>query len=249
MATRSVFGGVDEEGSNTLVSQRLTGELILDGFEVSHTKDDIVWQDDEEERLEEFLIEKTLELKRFATTMRKGGGAKKAWDKERLKEIMQEAKEEFSSVEFRDVVTEAALPPLKVIQQSNQKQAQALSKDEMFLELPDVGDGIQVHVGLQDRSDNDPHLTFVPEQNGITVIINQQHPYLADIDSQERVKEIIFQYVYDAVAEFRVGKRLGRIEPDAVRKLKDQLLRSKIQHIENIESERGEGELAKLKES
>jgi hypothetical protein len=66
---RSVFGGVDEEGSNTLVSQGLTGELILDGFEVSHTKDDIVWQADEEERLEEFLIKKMLGLKRFATAM------------------------------------------------------------------------------------------------------------------------------------------------------------------------------------
>ena len=57
------------------------------------------------------------------------------------------------------------------------------------------------------------------------------------------------QYVYDAVAEYRVGKRLGRQEPDAVRKLKDQLLRSKIQHLENKDAERSEKELAKLKES
>lgn len=246
---RSVFGGVDEEGSNTLVSQRLTGEIILDGFEVSHTKDDIVWQDDEEERLEEFLVEKTLRLKRYATIMRKGGGAKKAWDRERLKEIMEEAKVEFSSNEFRDALTEAQLPPLEIIKQANQKQAQALSDKDWLLRLPDVGSGIQVRVGLQDRSENDPHLTFVPDKDGITVIINEQHPYYAEIDSQERVKEIIFQYVYDAVAEFRVGKRLGRQEPDAVRKLKDQLLRSKIQRLENLDADRGEKELAKLKES
>jgi len=245
---RSVFGGVDEEGSNTLVSQRLTGEIVLDGFEVSHTKDDIVWQDDEEERLEEFLVEKTLNLKRYATTMRKGGGTKNAWDRERLKEIMEEAKIEFSSNEFRDALAEAQLPPMEVIKQANQKQAQALSDKDWLLQLPDVGSGVQVRVALQDRSENDPHLTFVPDKDGITVIINEQHPYYAEIDSQERVKEIIFQYVYDAVAEFRVAKRLGRQEPDAVRKLKDQLLRSKIQRLENLDAERGEKELAKLRE-
>lgn len=246
---RSVFGGVDEEGSNTLVSQRLTGEILLDGFEVSHTKDDIVWQADEEERLEQFLVEKTLDLKRFATAMRKGGGSRKAWDRERLKEIVEEAKAEFSSNEFRDVITEAQLPPIEVIKQANETQAQALSEKDMLLQIPDVGSGIQVRVALQDRSVNDPHLTFVPDKDGITVIINQQHPYYAEIDSAERVREIIFQYVYDAVAEYRVGKRLGRQEPDAVRKLKDQLLRSKIQRIENLEAERAEKELAKLKAS
>jgi hypothetical protein len=244
----SVFGGVDQEGSNTLVSQRLTGEIILDGFEVSHTKDDIVWQADEEERLEEFLIEKTLKLKRYATTMRKDD-AKKAWDRERLKEIFEEAKEEFGSEEFRDAITEVQLPPIEVIKQANQKQANALSEKDILLQIPDVGSGIKVRVGLQNRSENDPHLTFVPDKEGIMVIINEQHPYYAEIDSQERVKEIIFQYVYDAVAEYRVGKRLGRQEPDAVRKLKDQLLRSKIQHLENKDAERSEKELAKLKES
>jgi len=38
-------------GSNDLVNQRLTGELELDDFEVSHTKDDILWLGEEEEDL------------------------------------------------------------------------------------------------------------------------------------------------------------------------------------------------------
>ena len=214
---RSVFGGVDEEGSNTLVSQRLIGEIILDGFEVSHTKDDIVWQSDEYERLEQFLIEKTQELKRFALSMRKGDPTRTAWDRERLKEIMEEAKEEFGSNEFRDTVDEASLPPLQVIQQANLRQVESLSEDDLLLEIPNVGAGIRVRVGFHDRSENDPHLTFVPDTSGITVIINQQHPYYAEIDSTERVKAIVFQYVYDAVSEFRVGQRLGRQEPDTLR--------------------------------
>jgi arsenate reductase-like glutaredoxin family protein len=246
---RSVFGGVDEEGSNTLISQRLIGEIVLDGFEVSHTKDDIVWQGDEYDRLEEFLVEKTQALKRFALSMRKGDTSKTAWDRERLKEIMEEARQEFGSTEFRDAVTDAALPPIEIIRQANQQQAEALSEDDMLLEIPDVGNGIRVRVGFQNRSENDPHLSFVPEDSGILVIINQQHPYYAEIDDSARVKEIVFQYVYDAVSEFRVGKRLSRQEPDAVRKFKDQLLRAKLQRLENKDAEHGERELAKLKDA
>src|SRR5205807_10104489 len=40
---RAIFGGIDDEGSNTLIAQRLTGEIILDGFDVSHTKDAILF--------------------------------------------------------------------------------------------------------------------------------------------------------------------------------------------------------------
>jgi arsenate reductase-like glutaredoxin family protein len=245
---RSVFGGVDEEGGNSLVSQRLTGEIILDGFEVSHTKDAINWQWDEEEKLERFLVERTAALKRYATTMRTKGGNKNAWDRERLKEILEEAKQEFASAEFRDTVIDAALPPLDVIQQSNERQAEALSESDMLLEIPDVGAGIRVNVAFQTRSENDPHLTFVPAESSITVIINELHPYYAELeDSTERVKEIVLQFVYDAVAEFRVAQRLSRQEPDAVRKLKDQLLRAKIKRLENKDAEHTERELEKLR--
>jgi hypothetical protein len=47
----SIFGE-QEDGSNDLVNQRLVGELKLDKFSVSHTKDKIVWEDEEEEQLD-----------------------------------------------------------------------------------------------------------------------------------------------------------------------------------------------------
>ena len=42
-----VGGGVDDEGANNLVAQRLTGVLLLDGFVVSHTKDAVLFEGDE----------------------------------------------------------------------------------------------------------------------------------------------------------------------------------------------------------
>ncbi len=48
---KSIYGGVEDEGANNLVAQRLLGHVELDGFQVSHTKDSILFEGDEEEEL------------------------------------------------------------------------------------------------------------------------------------------------------------------------------------------------------
>src|SRR5690606_20098608 len=50
----SLYGQI--QGSNDLVNQRLVGEIHLDHFEVSHTKDDILWLGDQEENVEKKLL-------------------------------------------------------------------------------------------------------------------------------------------------------------------------------------------------
>jgi hypothetical protein len=52
----SLYG--QQQGSNDLVNQRLVGEIGLDDFEVSHTKDDIHWLDNEEDQVQDKLKEK-----------------------------------------------------------------------------------------------------------------------------------------------------------------------------------------------
>lgn len=47
---QEVFG--QEEGSNNLINQRIVGEFDLDDFPATHTKDDLVWSDDEEAAVE-----------------------------------------------------------------------------------------------------------------------------------------------------------------------------------------------------
>jgi len=46
-----IFGG--GTGRNDLINQRITGEIHLDAFDVTHTKDDINWQADEEVQVQE----------------------------------------------------------------------------------------------------------------------------------------------------------------------------------------------------
>jgi hypothetical protein len=50
---QEIYGQV--QGSNNLVNQRLVGEIHLDDFEVTHTKDDILWEGTEQEQVEATL--------------------------------------------------------------------------------------------------------------------------------------------------------------------------------------------------
>jgi hypothetical protein len=67
---QSIYG--QEGGSNDLVNQRLLGEVHLDPFDVSHTKDDILWLGDEEEEVERYLLNACKEYRETARKMRKG---------------------------------------------------------------------------------------------------------------------------------------------------------------------------------
>jgi len=244
---KAVFGGVDDEGSNTLVAQRLVGEIVVDGFDVSHTKDAILFRGVEEEELEGFLAQKTQRLKTFATSMRKGTRGSK-WSRERLQQLLQGLKQEFESPEVTDAVKEAVIPPLSVIAASNQKQVADLKDADQLITL-EMGETIHVRVYLQDRTDRDPHLTIVHDAgNVLHVVINQQHPYYVGIESEERVNEIIRQYIYDAVAEYRVLQRMATQSPDAIRVVKDQYLRAKMQILASKNDEIAKSEFAKITE-
>jgi hypothetical protein len=245
---KPVFGGVDDEGGNSLVSQRLTGEIILDGFDVSHTKDAILFRDTEQEELENFLAQKTQRLKAYATSMRKGTRGT-PWSRQKVEELLQGVKEEFSSSELKETIDTTVLPPLDAIQASNKRQAESIEKSEVLLSVQ-IHKGLTVRVCFQDKTANDPHLTiYSPAQGVLDVIINQQHPYYHEIDSSERVDEIIRQYIYDGVAQYMVRELTGKKDPETILKFKDQLLRAKITRLQNKHDDSREQEMSKISDS
>jgi hypothetical protein len=72
------------------------------------------------------------------------------------------------------------------------------------------------------------------------VIINGLHPYYSGLESTDTIEECIRQYVYDAIAEYQVMNQTGKINPDSVRRLKDQLLRAKILRVDNAVAQSSE---------
>ncbi|MFL6606334.1 MAG: ATP-binding protein [Steroidobacteraceae bacterium] len=233
---KSIFGGVDDEGANNLVTQRLTGVLLLDGFAVSHTKDAILFQGDEEEELEEFLVEQTKDYRDYAQKRRSGRG--QAWSKEKVRDLVESMKGEFTSSEIKDALNSAALPPIDTIIANNHQQLSSLTPEDEIARLEILSD-LTVIVSLKQTSEWEPHLVVViGAQPGVLhVIINGLHPYYQSIESSEAIEECVHQYIYDAVAEYRVSKLQARVNPDSVRRLKNDLLRARMIRIENSVAE------------
>lgn len=232
-----IFGGVDDEGANNLIAQRLTGVLLLDGFGVSHTKDKVLFEGDEEEALERFLVKETKDFVEYAKSRRSSGrGAK--WSREQVRDLVKDMQSEFTSSEMKDALNNAVLPPVDVITANNQKQLQALTAEDEIGRL-DILPDLQVIISLKETSAYEPHVIFVPgAQAGVLhVIINGLHPYYQTLEAKDAIAECVQQYIFDAVAEFKTSKLTARVNPDSVRNLKNGLLRARAEQLENADAE------------
>jgi hypothetical protein len=236
---RRIFGGVDEEGANNLVAQRLTGLIELDPkFPISHTKDAILFEDDEEEELEKLLYELTKDFRDYA--QRRRGKRGHPLTRDNVKDLVNSLKKEFANSEMKDAVATSMLPPMATILANNQTLVSSLRPEDQVGSI-EVTSDIKVVVSMKEVSEYEPYVTLAAsaEAGTIHVIINGLHPYYLDIDSADAIDECVKQYVYDAIAEYRVSKLAARTNPDSVRRLKDSLLRVQVIKAENISAEQG----------
>lgn len=232
-----IFGGVDDEGANNLITQRLTGVLLLDGFGVSHTKDKVLFEGEEEEELEKFLVAETRAYAEYAKS-RRGGVRGPKWSKEQVRDLVKDMQSEFVSAEIKDALNNAALPPIETIAANNLQQRQSLTAEDEIGRL-DILPDLQVVISLKEASLYEPHVTFVPgaEANVIHVIINGLHPYYQTLEAKDAISECVQQYIFDAVAEFKASKLISRVNPDSVRNLKNNLLRARAEQLDNADTE------------
>lgn len=234
---KAIFGGVDDEGANNLVAQRLTGVLHLDGFVVSHTKDAILFEGDEEDALEQFLVRETKAYADYAKS-RRGPGRGQKWTKEQVRDLVSSMKDEFSSSEIKDALNNAALPPQEILAANNQQQLKSLTADDEIGRLEILPD-LRVIISLKETSEWEPHVTFVPgaEQGSLHVIINGLHPYYQTLEAKDSINECVQQFIFDAVAEFKTSKLVARVNPDSVRRIKNDLLRARATQLDNADAE------------
>jgi hypothetical protein len=236
---RSIFGGVDEEGANNLISQRLTGLIELDEkFQVSHTKDAILFEDDEEDDLEKFLGNLTKDYRDYA--QRRRGKRGHPLTRENVRDLVNSLRKEFDSSEMKDAVASSMLPPMETILANNQNLIASLKEEDQVGSIQVTTD-LRVIVSMKEVSEYEPYvvLAAAAEAGTIHVIVNGLHPYYLDIDSADAIDECVKQYVYDAIAEYRVSKLAARLNPDSVRKLKDSLLRVFVVKAQNLSNEQG----------
>jgi hypothetical protein len=234
---KTIFGGVDDEGANNLVAQRLTGVLQLDGFVVSHTKDAILFEGEEEDKLEQYLVNETKAYADYAKS-RRGPGRGQKWSKNQVRDLVKSMQDEFTSTEIKDALNNAALPPPETLAANNQQQLKSLTAEDEIGRLEILPD-LKVIISLKETSEWEPHVTFVPgaEAGVLHVIINGLHPYYQTLEAKDSINECVQQYIFDAVAEFKASKLVSRVNPDSVRRLKNDLLRARATQLDNADAE------------
>lgn len=233
---KSIFGGVDDEGANNLVAQRLTGVLMLDGFVVSHTKDAVLFEGEEEDQIEKYLVEQTKDYADYAK--RRRGKPGRTWSKDKVRELVDNMRGEFTSAEIKDALATATLPPAEAIAANNQRQVRSLTKEEEVGRF-DILHDLKVIVSVKETSEYEPYVIYAPgvEAGTLHVIINGLHPYYTSLQGSDAMEECIHQFLYDAIAEYQAGRLIGKVNPDSVRRLKDNLLLAHVARKDNVDSD------------
>jgi hypothetical protein len=223
----TIFG---EQETNDLVNQRIIGEIVLDDFEVSHTKDQVLFDDGEMEELEKKLADKTSDLRQLAKSYRSRDERIAAATDDQKNAALNAVEHQLISAEMRDVIEEVdslPLPSVSTIQMTNQSVMNAVVKEE----VPNLKAKIaQIEVSLylaSNLSPNDPYVLIesTRSQSKVLVIINMAHPHWAQLTKDESIRNFIRHCTYDGVAESKAYARTGKLEADTIKLIKDKLLR------------------------
>lgn len=225
-------------GSNDLVNQRLIGEIHLDDFDVSHTKDDILWLGSQEEEVENKLFEQCADYRDTALKRRKGGVDERGPTEIEVTTAVDELKRELTSPEMIDSIRIELVPPEAVVTESVKKIAQSVSSTREATFGAKIYDlNVQIYVAA-DMSPNDPYVTVDgTSTNNVTVVVNTQHPHWLQLKGSEGVLNYLRHCTYDAIAEWQARSKAARIDPNTIKLLKDKLLRVPIELEEHISEE------------
>lgn len=220
--------GAQEGGSNDLVNQRLFGELVLEQFEVSHTKDQILFEDGEQELLEAKLQKVLAKLRQLALSHRKDVD-------ERLNINMDTVTDSALNVLEREIESDSMqmflkafeLPKENLIKQANRAVQEAVTRrlDPNMRAM--VGATAVLVYLAKDMSVNDPYVIIESTQSekSVIVIINRSHPHWLELTNEESVRNFIRHCTYDGVAEWKAFFATGKLEPNTIKLIKDNLLR------------------------
>ena len=223
----SIFGQL--LGSNNLINQRIVGEIHLDEFDVSHTKDGILWMGDEQDVVEQKLAEVAVDYVSIAKIPRKGLTPEGPSDAE-VQVAIDELRSELESKEFVDLIEIEAVPDSDVIDASGRPMVDAAKSSEPQF-MVSVGDVVTCKLFLaQEASPMDLYFSSDithndPDEPVLSVVVNVSHPHWSQLADSESVLEYLRQCVYDAIAEWQCRRKTGDLQPGTIKGLKDGLLR------------------------
>ena len=219
---RAIFGQL--EGSNDLVNQRLIGEINMDDFGVSHTKDDILWKPNELEQVESELYRIAKPLMDIANSYRKRGARGTRPTQFTINAAVGMLDEEIRSQRFQTVINANGNTPKETYAAFSDSTTQSATTVEPL--VLNVG-GLRLNIFLaDDLSDRDPYLGIeAVDSDVVTVVINMNHPHIDDLNGRMGVLNHLKACTYEGVAQWKVKQSWDEETPALIRAIKDSLLR------------------------
>jgi hypothetical protein len=238
----SLFGD-QWQGSNDLVNQRLVGEIWLDDFDVTHTKDDILWNDEEEEDVQRKLREVAGDYKEEARTFRKRANEQRGPSEIVVRKAVDKLQQELLSPELVDLVISDPMITEHMVEEVVEAVAKSVVNKIAATFQAQIGDNLRVKGYIDELSINDHYLTIDRSNpSEIIIIVNASHPHWTQLQGEAGVLNYLRHCTYDGVAEAQAQDKKSRnlkINPNTVRTLKDRLLRLPFE-IEQSEGEEDE---------
>ena len=221
-----IFGAA--QGRNDLINQRLTGELHLDEFDVTHTKDDILWREDEEDLIQEHLKKKAAPLIDLARSYRKPAPelspdplalVASLRDGDlllRVRNLIQRLGDDMGSE-----------VPTSILAETHRELLAVINKEEPILSAR-TRDSSLVHVRVTKRVDSDAPWVLVgsdgPERD-CSIAINSAHPIFAFLHTSRDREAVLEQAVVDGLLLWAVHRgKLDATAPSIIA-AKDMLIR------------------------
>lgn len=197
---QSIFGQV--QGSNDLVNQRLVGEVVLDDFEVSHTKDDILWFGSEEDEVGEGLKQACADLIRLAKLpLRESGRFVAASSPADLRFVTSSVQAELVAPELREVLVAEPNGELSRFDRATVELLEAASR-----QAPDftasVGDLSVSGYLCTARSSKAPYAASRVTDGRLIIALNTSHPYVYELD-RIGLLDHLRHTVFEALATWR----------------------------------------------
>lgn len=237
---RAVNGWIDSwrpeeifgDSRNDLLNQRLTGELYLDAFRSSHTKDAIDWKDDDEEVLGAELEKLCKQYNLLLEAKKKTRNNERSEQQEREhQEALEQLNKQLNDKRVSDVIAflDVPTPDLAWVQAEplNRiiEEAEGLGIEPVSSWR--IGAERMAYLYEVDLSPNDPYFEYEVQANSdLKVVVNGSHPALQFLDSAEARLAHYHHVVLEAIAEWQVAQQRGEVQPQSIRLMKDRLFRS-----------------------
>jgi Histidine kinase-, DNA gyrase B-, and HSP90-like ATPase len=215
---------------NSFQSQRLIGELDLDVWRISHTKDRIEMSGADEQELIETLRDASLDYIAKARESRRPE-SRVTLTKTAVESIVEETREELE--ESEELGTQITIIEEGILPEDDPGETQLVESL-----LRDLGDSIAINfggtafptlsLGLTDQANESEPLVRVgfPGDTQLSMLINLRHPFVGQyVGDSERAMKLLAHFLYvDALVE-RISRRQPELTPSQLRQVKDQLLR------------------------